>query len=219
MNQKFLIQEAVKYGWEAMKKHFWFFAGMLAIFYALMYGLPFLGQYFIKQALNNNPFFNGIFSLIINILGIIISIGLVKVSLNIYDDKSVDYEILFTQWKFFWRYLGSMILYGLIVLGGFILLIVPGIIWSIKYSMTPYLILEGYGPLDALTRSGVITKGVKGKLFLLWLLLVLISLAGYVLFFIGSFVAQPIVLLAGIFVYKKLQNAIPKEPVLPQFIN
>src|SRR3989338_8229588 len=182
MNQKFLIQEAVKYGWEAMKKHFWFFAGMLAIFYALMYGLPFLGQYFIKQALNNNPFFNGIFSLIINILGIIISIGLVKVSLNIYDDKSVDYEILFTQWKFFWRYLGSMILYGLIVLGGFILLIVPGIIWSIKYSMTPFLI----------------------------------SLAGYVLFFIGSFVAQPIVLLAGIFVYKKLQNAIPKEPTLPE---
>lgn len=216
MNQSFSIQEAIKYGWEVMKKRFWFFAGMFVILYALMYGLPFLGQYLISVFLNENSFAIFTFGLAANVLGVIIGIGVIKISLNVYEDKPVDYAMLFNQWSFFWKYLGGMILYSLIIAGGLILLIVPGIIWAIKYQFVPYLVLEGYSPLDALSRSGAITKGVKWHLFLLGLLTGLISLLGLILLVVGLFAAQPIILMAMVFVYKKLQNSMPKEPVLPE---
>ena len=199
-----------------MKKRFWFFAVMLAIIYVIMYALPYLGQVFIDNALNKSQLANGLFSLFINLLSMFVSMGMLRIALNIYEGKPVDYEMLFTGWPYFLKYLGGMILYGLICIAGFILLIVPGIIWAIKYQFVPYLILEGLGPIQAIKRSGVITKGVKLDLFLFGLVLALISIAGFILLFIGSFAAQPTVMMAMVFVYKKLQNAIPKEPVVPE---
>jgi hypothetical protein len=60
----------------------------------------------------------------------------------------------------------SMILYGLIVGLGVILLVVPGIIWGLKYSLTPYALMDRkLGPWKALKLSGTITTGYKGQLF------------------------------------------------------
>lgn len=207
----FLKKEAIKYGWETMAKHFWFFAGMLLIVYGLAIGLSLLGQFLIETYLNENGLAEFIFNVLINVLGIILSIGLVKIALDINENKPVAYKMLFNQWSFFWKYLGGMIVYMLIVMAGFILLIVPGIIWSIKYQFTQYLILEGYGPIAAIKRSGRITQGHKFNIFLLGLLLALISMAGFLALGVGLFVAQPLVLMAMVYVYKKLQAALPES--------
>ncbi|MFV0466054.1 MAG: DUF975 family protein [Lachnospiraceae bacterium] len=80
------------------------------------------------------------------------------------------------------QYLNVIILYILIsmfVSLWTLLLIVPGIIASLRYSQAPYILLENPGmtPMEAIRRSKEMTKGFKGSIFMLnlsflgWMLL------------------------------------------------
>ena len=70
---------------------------------------------------------------------------------------------------------------------GFLLLIVPGIYLSLRYSQVAYAVLDGKGILGSFKYSALITKGVKWKLFLLWLVLGILSFVGSILIFIAVF--------------------------------
>ncbi len=94
-------------------------------------------------------------------------IGLVKISLDFCDGKRPKISDLFTQYPLFFKYLIGMVLYGLIVFSGTLLLIIPGIIWSLKYWFFDYYIVDqGLGPVKSLKSSSAITKGIKMDLFL-----------------------------------------------------
>ena len=59
----------------------------------------------------------------------------------------------------FGRFVWTGFLYILIVLCGLILLIIPGIIWGIRYFLAPYVVIvEGIGGKEALARSKSLTK-------------------------------------------------------------
>jgi hypothetical protein len=98
----------------------------------------------------------------------------------------------------FWRYIWTGILYFLIVLGGMFLLIIPGIIWGIRYIFAPYLvIMEGIGGRKALSRSRNITEGRLGGVFvrelvvgLLFFLVITIPLT-LLIFLIGVVLGNP----------------------------
>ena len=107
----------------------------------------------------------------------------------------------------FFKYLIGSILYGLIVLGGMLLLIIPGIIWMIKFQFFSYLIIEGLGPVEALKKSAQITRGAKRELFVFGFILVGITILGVLCLFIGLFATIPTTLLAVAFVYRKLLAA------------
>jgi uncharacterized membrane protein len=100
--------------------------------------------------------------------------------------------------RFFWRYTWTWILYFLIVLGGVILLIVPGIIWGVRYSLAPYaVIIENLGAKQALSRSRALTKGKGFSIFWhelrlgsLFLLLITLSL-GLLTSLIAAVLGQP----------------------------
>lgn len=68
------------------------------------------------------------------------------------------------------------LLYAAVTVVGYIMLIVPGIIFSLMFAVcVPAAIVEGLGPVDSLKRSHELTKGNKGLIFVtffLWGLLV-----------------------------------------------
>ncbi len=65
-------------------------------------------------------------------------------------------------WGLFW----VSLLKSLIVLGGFILFIIPGLIWGIKYGFAPLVFLvEGYKGRRALKRSAELTAGYRWPVF------------------------------------------------------
>jgi hypothetical protein len=73
--------------------------------------------------------------------------------------------------------LGTGLLMGLCIMGGFIALIIPGIILVLMfYVAVPVTVIEHLGPLEALKRSRALTDGYKGALFGLNFLIFLISL-------------------------------------------
>ncbi len=77
---------------------------------------------------------------------------------------------------------GLSIVMGLGVGLGFVFLIVPGVILALMWSLAvPVAILEDKGVGDSLSRSSQLTKGNRGRIFVIWLLFVVLSIAVSVL--------------------------------------
>jgi len=199
--QKFSKVEALQFGWNTMKSNLGFFIGLLIVAGLICY-VPDIIAGLLKE---NAP----ILSIIINIaswvLQLIIGMGLIRIAIRFCDNEKGEFADLFYCFPLFFKYLFSSILYGLIVLGGLILLIVPGIIWGIKFQFFAYFIVDkGCGPMEALKRSSAITMGAKWNLFLFSLLLGLINLVGTLCLLIGLFVTIPVTMVARAFIYRKL---------------
>jgi hypothetical protein len=77
----------------------------------------------------------------------------------------------------FFPIVGLAIVMGIMVMLGFILLIVPGLILlTMWFVSTPACVVERLGPMRSLGRSSELTKGHRWKIFGLMLVLLLISM-------------------------------------------
>ncbi len=199
--EKFSISEAIRFGWNTMKSNLGFFIGLLIVVW-LLYTIS---SILADKATEANILLGIIFHSADLILTIIISIGLVKISLRFCDNEKGRFSDLFSQYTLFFKYLVGSILYGLIVFAGTILLIIPGIIWGIQFCFYDYFIVDkGLGPIEALKRSSAITRGVKWDLFVFFLILLGINLLGALCLLIGLFATIPTTMVAIAFVYRKL---------------
>jgi len=199
--QKFSKSEAIRFGWNTMKSNFWFFVGLLVGVGLVIYIPGFIGELIKKGA----PSLSIIINIAVWVLNLIIQMGLIRISLKFCDNEKSEFGDLFSCFPLFFKYLLGSILYGLIVLGGTILLIIPGIIWAIKFQFFGYFIVDkGLGPIEALKRSSAITKGAKWDLFIFNLLLEFINFLGAICLLIGLFATIPTTMVAMAFVYRKL---------------
>ncbi len=203
---KFEIGEAVRFGWRAMIKNFWFLAAILLISMVLSGGS--------NYSTDRGDGIDGSMLALASIVGIaiwvlstIIQMGATMIYVKLARGEKVEFNELFAHYRQFWSYFGASILYGLIVTGGLILLIVPGIIWAIKFGMYSYLVVDKkMGALEALRESSRVTMGEKWPLFLFGLLSVLIAIAGFLALGIGTFFAIPTIYIASAYIYLKLSD-------------
>ncbi len=155
-------------------------------------------------------------------LGIIIQIGVYRILLNLSVGKKVDYGQLIGNSQYFIRFFLAGLLYALIVAVGYILLIVPGIVWSIKYGQWPYLMLEkNMGVMDSLRKSGEITYGAKMDIFILALALFGIMFVSIIPLGLGLIITIPLSALVPVLVYRELTReqvttTSGTEPVIPE---
>lgn len=197
----FSIGESVRFGWNTMKSNLGFFVFLLIIV-GLIYIVPAILAEVGREDL---PVLSGILGVVAAVVQIIAGMGLIRVALKFCDNEQGSLSDLFSCVPLFIKYLLSSILYGLIVLGGTILLVVPGIIWAIKYMFYTYFIVDQeLGPIEALKRSAEITQGVKGDLFLLGLALAGINVLGFLALLVGLFATVPTAMVATAFAYRKL---------------
>lgn len=194
----FTIKECLSFGWTTFKKRPGFFVGTFLV-YALV-------QIALSIVQNEVP---GIVSFLLSMIAsTLLYIGLITVYLKAYVDPMAP--TLQELWRPgpFWRYLfGSLLIAG-IVIGGLILLIIPGVFFAVAFAFTGYLIIDkDMQPVRALKESARLTKGHRWKLFQLGLVLILISLIGALPLFLGLLVAGPVSMLAGIHAYRLLEKA------------
>ncbi len=100
---------------------------------------------------------------------------------------------------------------GVIVLLGFILFIVPGIIFGIWFSLTEYaFVFEGTKGMSAIHRSRELTKGywwpILGRLLLLGIMAMIISSISKFGFFINSLFTMPFGIVYLYVVYEDLKR-------------
>lgn len=89
-------------------------------------------------------------------------------------------------------YLVSSILVGLAVLAGLLLLIVPGIIFALMFSMTTYALVDkNRGPIDAMKRSKEITKGQRWQILGIAIIMIPLAIVATIPFGLGMLIVGP----------------------------
>ena len=152
----------------------------------------------------HEPAFGFVLWLLQTVVNLVIGIGLINITLKLLDNKKPKYKDLF-YYKPIVNYFLASLLEGLSVIGGFILLIIPGIFFALRLQFTCYLIVDkNLGPVEAVKTSWKITKGNAWNLFFLGILLGLINILGLLCLIVGLFVTVPLTMLATTFVYRKL---------------
>jgi hypothetical protein len=197
----FTVKEALVFGWNTFKKN-WQFLIQAFVIIVIAGMIP---NWLHDWSKTNLPAASFLFTIISWVVQMVTSIGVIVISLKIVDGKKPNFRDIYKDYSLLLNYFLGSLLYGAVIIVGLILLIVPGVIWGIKYQYTTYLIVDKrMGVWDAFKKSGQITRGVKLKLFLLGLSFIVITLVGVLLAGIGLIVAWPVIALSGAYVYRKL---------------
>ena len=138
----------------------WGIAIATFLIYALIIGI-------VKGSAETYPFVNLILLLISGPL----SLGIIKFTINISRNQEARIEQLFESFSNFGTSTGAYLLTVLFTLLWTLLLIIPGIIAALSYSMTFYIIADddSIGAMDAIDKSKKMMYGHKWKYFRLLL--------------------------------------------------
>ncbi len=99
-------------------------------------------------------------------------------------------ECLFIGTRKFFLVVGLAILTGVCITLGMLLLILPGILIALSWSVAvPAALTEKLGIGDAIARSQALTKGHLSSIFILWIYLCLLALGSFVSLWLISFLA------------------------------
>ena len=125
--------------------------------------------------------------------------SMVKVSF-LWDDMEKDKQQ-------FIQFMIASVVFGILVMIGMVLLVVPGVILALMMGMYAFLVVEkNMKGIDALKASKELTKGARWQLLGFGLLLLLLNMLGAVALLVGLLVTMPMSMVAGVEVYKQLSK-------------
>ena len=155
-----------------------------------------------------NPILDLIFTIAANIVSGPFALGFTILFMNRIREKEVSLKNIFEGFKSFPKSFLLLLLQFIFVFLWSLLLIVPGIIKALSYSMCFYILNDNPGmkPIDAINKSKVMMKGYKGKLFLLGLSFIGWYLLGILTLGIGYFWLTPYVGLSMANMYENLKQ-------------
>jgi len=122
--------------------------------------------------------FISVITMIVVLIGSVIVQGaLISASVNDFNGHRTSFgESMGVGLRYFLPLLGLGILYGLAMMGGFLLLIIPGLLVALGWSIAaPVLIIEKKSIMDSISRSWQLTSGYKRWILLLWIIIIVIS--------------------------------------------
>lgn len=208
MTTSIQVKESLTVGWNKFKECPWLFISIPLVLLAIAMGIGIvedaLGLFFSASQME----------LIISaesfVTTMLMSVGIGALYLKAH--AATETATLRDLWnpKPFWRYAGVSILGGAAILLGFVLLIVPGIIIALAFSLAGLLVIEkGLGPIEALKESVRLTKGHRLALFKLSLANIGINILGVCALVVGLFVTIPVTEMAFVDAYRKLSKGVP----------
>jgi uncharacterized membrane protein len=198
-NKRFSMSEAIRFGWDATKANLLFLIGVIVLT-GIIGGLPQL-----LSDRNQSSALSCVLSLISIILNTLIGLGLTKVTLDLAERRTPQLSDLWAPAPLFLNYLLAEIIFGVMFTIGLVFLVVPGIIVAVVFGLYAYVIVDrGAGPIEALSRSAEITKGVRMDLFIFGLLLIGINILGALVLLVGLLISVPVSMVAGAYVYRQL---------------
>ena len=104
-----------------------------------------------------------------------LTVGICSLYLKAIRGEQPDISTLFAGFSHFGKAWLTYFACALITIGGMFLLVIPGIIWLVKYNLSLFAVLDGsLSARKAIRLSGKITYGYKGKLFIGGLIYLLI---------------------------------------------
>ena len=203
---RFSIGEAVRFGWGVARRNVGFFLVMV-ILTTIVDGIPGKIQLATRETA---PLISSLAGLLGVAIGLVTSIGWTKILLRFVDGERPTHADLYAHHPLLFKYFLVNVLIMLAIAAGFILLIIPGFMAAVRYSMAPFLVVDrGLGPIEAMRKSAEITRGARWRLFVAGFALLGVMILGFMALVIGFLWAFPTAMVAGAFIYRRL---LPPEP-------
>ena len=114
------------------------------------------------------------------------TLGLYIFTLAFLNEESLEFQKIFSGFKFYFKALFASVIYLVVILVGFILFIIPGIVFAMMFSQVYFIIADNteVGVLEAFKQSKVIMYGHKWQFFKLSFRYAFYFLLGIFTFFI-----------------------------------
>jgi len=138
-------------------------------------------------------FRSGILGFAAFLLGGVIELGYARFLLNQHDGEPLSWQDLFSQFDRFGQGFAQFFLRNLYIFLWSLLLVIPGIVKSLSYSMTPYIMADQpeLSAGEAIEKSKLMMDGHKWDLFVLELSFIGWSLLAAMSLNIGNLVLNP----------------------------
>ena len=207
------IGDALRFGYEGMKKHFFFLFGLFFLYYVVQFG----ASIFLVLLLDHNSELATLLGYLISLVGnVILTTGSVAISLKICDGLKPQWGDFICEGKVLaFNFLAILVITPMLVIG-FILLIFPGIYMALRLGQAIYFIVEQKeNPIDAIKKSWEATEGMAGSLFLYYLAAFGILLGGFFLLLIGLIPAWFVTMIASAYLYRVLNQRLMTRNAVP----
>ena len=209
MEPKFMISEVFGTSWKHTNSQIWVLVGLFIGFSILsmivtLFGMPAQGSI--------------VGRVIVQIVSLLIScifmLGYVKNIFQALDGEEPQFSAYGQQSRKIITYLIANILFSIAVCIGTVLLIIPGIYLYLRLQFfTAFIVEEDCGIIESLQKSWNMTQGQTLPLFLLLLTMIGTAIVGCILFFVGFFVAIPLIYMMQCYTFRKLNTISTEEEV------
>lgn len=200
------LEEVVRHGWETVKREPILIVAQLVV---LIVPNVFSRAPDVLKVLNifeqDNPILllvTGVMAVFGALVGWYLQVGQVRLFLAATRSQPVRFEVLFSGIDRFLPFAGMAILSGLAIGFGFLLLIVPGVILAVGFSLSKYYVIDQQkGSLESLQASWEATRGNRGDIFVFMLVYAALLIGGFCAGCVGILVTIPLaeVALAAIY--------------------
>ncbi len=191
---KFSKADAIKFGWETTTGNI---------------GLLVLG-WVIFIAIGMMPVFasdSWVVMVVAWVFDAVVWMGLIRMTLRFVDGDKGELADLFSTFPLLLKFLVASITVGVVVMVGFCLLVIPGIYWSIRLYMFPWVLVDkDVGPFEAMRQSWEMTRGSCWNFFLLALLLGAVNILGMMALLVGLLITVPLSIVAIGYAYRRLEE-------------
>jgi len=135
----------------------------------------------------------------------IVDLGVLAVFLKLIDGTPTSVGDIFKNWDKVFAFVIATVIYGIVVILGLFLLIVPGIFFALRLQFYSYLIIDkGLNPFEALSESYNLTRGFALDLLILIIVQFFILIFGLLFFIIGVIPAIGYIKVINAMVYRSL---------------
>jgi uncharacterized membrane protein len=196
-DREFRVWSFISRAWDLVRPH-WFVLGAMFFILTAIWSAPYVGW----------------------IAGFVVSgaimVGIWRTILGMLAGRRPEIGMMFEGFdRLLDAFLATLVMTVLIALG-YVFLIVPGIILTILWSFAYAVLAER--PIDfweAMRASADLTRGYRWRLFLLGLASIVILWLGLLVFFVGVFIAEAVVLTAFALAYRHLQERAAARSLAP----
>ncbi len=212
----FSTKETLRLGWKA-------FVANLPVF--ITFGVAMLGIWLVGQlgffiADHTGPVKPALAALVtiaVRVAQVWLQLGLIRMALKVVEGQSISTHDFLMPHGNFLTYLLATILFGVGMAIGLALLIVPGLLWAVRYGFYGFSVVDQHADVVAsFKRSAALTEGVRWEVLGFGLVLFGLNILGAITLGVGLFVSIPVTAVAAAKVYRVLvARAEARTPVAP----
>ncbi|MCU1371701.1 MAG: hypothetical protein JWO77_2895 [Ilumatobacteraceae bacterium] len=203
------VGDIVGYGWKKFQEYLGQIIVAVLIYVGVVVVFSFIGN--IISSSVDSIFGSLIFTFLQLVVSSAVSIVLIRAVLMVVDGKQIDTAELFKTDNLGPYIIGSI----LVALGatiGFILCIIPGVIFLfLSYFWNFYVVDKNMEPVEAIKASIELIRNNVGTVLVWAIVAVILTFVGFALCCVGYLVAAPVVFIGNAYLYRRLNN----EPVAP----